>query len=80
MTGEVARIHELAIGSPFLPVVLRRWTDVGLPDCWLVAGAPAQTAWNHAFGMAPTHGTADIDIVYFDATDLSEENEAQHSI
>jgi hypothetical protein len=50
-----------------------------LPDCWLVAGALAQTFWNNAFGLPLAHGIADVDIVYFDADDLSEEAELRHS-
>ena len=38
----------------------------------------AQTVWNNAFGFAPEHGIADIDLVYFDAGDLSEATEHAH--
>jgi hypothetical protein len=77
--GQVAQIHQLALRSPVLSVVLQRWSDIALPDCWLVAGALAQTVWNNAFGLPPAHGIADVDIVYFDAGDLSEEGEAAQS-
>lgn len=50
-----------------------------MPDCWLVAGVLAQTVWNDAFGLPSTHGISDIDLVYFDGDDLSEEAEARHS-
>ncbi|WHO71981.1 nucleotidyltransferase family protein [Rhizobium sp. BT03] len=59
--------------------LLRRWHDIALPDAWLVAGAIAQTVWNHAFAFPLVHGINDIDIVYFDASDLSEEAEADHA-
>jgi hypothetical protein len=65
--------------SPLIGAVLDRWARLDLPDAWLVAGALAQTVWNDAFGHAPTHGIADVDIVYFDAADLSEEAEARHA-
>jgi hypothetical protein len=78
-TLAVDRVRRLAFDSPLLSAVLRQWHDVALPDCWLVAGALAQTVWNHAFGLSPAHGIADIDIVYFDAADLSEETEAAQS-
>lgn len=45
----------------------------------MAGGAIAQTAWNAAFGRSPDHGLADIDLVYFDAEDLSEESEARHA-
>ncbi|MBB4239122.1 nucleotidyltransferase family protein [Rhizobium esperanzae] len=65
--------------SPLLQTVLDRWDRVALPDVRLVAGAIAQTVWNHAFGFAHDHGINDIDIVYFDDNDLSESTEADHS-
>ncbi|MEC3947651.1 nucleotidyltransferase family protein [Sphingobium sp. HWE2-09] len=50
-----------------------------MPDCWLSGSAIAQTAWNAAFDLSPEYGLADIDLVYFDAADLSEEGEAHHA-
>ena len=44
-----------------------------------MAGVLAQTVWNDAFGLPSTHGISDIDLVYFDGDDLSEEAEARHS-
>jgi hypothetical protein len=55
--------------------IIARWREIALPDCWLAAGALAQTVWNDAFGLPPTHGLADVDLVYFDAGDLSQETE-----
>ena len=61
--------------SPLLGPVLDRWGDVRLPNCWLVAGAVAQTVWNAKLGYAHDHGIKDVDIVYFDADDLAPESE-----
>ncbi len=66
--------------SPLVATVLDRWTEIGLPDCWLAAGVLAQTVWNDAFGLPSTHGISDIDLVYFDGDDLSEEAETRHSV
>ncbi|MGR9190472.1 nucleotidyltransferase family protein [Rhizobium leguminosarum] len=65
--------------SPLLSPVLHNWDKVALPGAWLVAGAIAQTVWNHTFGLPPAHGINDIDIVYYDANDLSEDGEAEHA-
>ena len=64
------------------PVVTRLfagWAKLALPECWLVAGAVVQSYWNWAHGYPPLHGIGDIDIVYFDESDLSEETEAAHA-
>ena len=60
--------------NPWLATLLDRFDAIGLPDCWIVAGAVVQTVWNHRFGLPPTTGIVDIDIVYFDP-DLSAEAE-----
>lgn len=65
--------------SLLLKPLLARWHRIALPDAWLVAGAVAQTAWNALFGLPPSHGIHDVDIVYFDPNDLSEAAEAAHS-
>jgi hypothetical protein len=51
--------------------------NIGLPDCWLVAGAVAQTVWNIALGRPAQSGIKDADVVYFDAENLSAEAEAE---
>lgn len=61
--------------SPILQTIFERWDDVHLPDAWLVAGAVAQTVWNIKHERDPGAGIKDIDIVYFDAGDLSAEGE-----
>lgn len=76
---QARRLMAIIDASPFLSTILKRWARVALPDGWLAAGAVAQTVWNHATGRAPGHGIADIDIVYFDGTDLSEAAEAAHA-
>ena len=74
-----ARLRAIVTASPILDHVLNRWADIALPDCWLSGSAIAQTAWNATFGLPPDHGLADIDLVYFDADDRSEEGEARHA-
>jgi hypothetical protein len=74
-----ARLERVIRASPVLEPIIRRWAEVSLPDCWLVAGAIVQTVWNDAFGFDPRHGVKDADLVYFDAADLSEDTEAGHA-
>ena len=77
--SEQAELEGIVFKSTLLLPILRAWREIALPDCWLVAGAVAQTVWNHAFGLPLTHGISDVDIVYFDADDLSEESEANQA-
>jgi hypothetical protein len=73
------KLERIVRASPILGPILTQWTSIALPDCWLVAGAVAQTVWNEAFGHAPGHGLSDVDLIYFDATDLSEDSETRHA-
>lgn len=79
MVGEAEFIERALRNSPVLAPVLTRWAMLELPDCWLVAGAVAQTVWNDRFDLPADHGVRDIDIVYFDANDLSEASEARNA-
>ncbi|MGV0909748.1 nucleotidyltransferase family protein [Martelella sp. FOR1707] len=79
MKNELAEVMAAVSDSPLIRPLLENWRLIDLPDCWLVAGALAQTVWNRRFAMDPTHGIADIDIVYFDPSDLSERAEARHA-
>lgn len=76
--SEIVRLERIVLASPVLGPIIGRWAEIALPDCWLVAGAVAQTVWNDAFGLDRSYGVKDIDLVWFDRTDLSEESEANH--
>ena len=70
---------EAVRASPLLSPILERWDEIKLPDCWLAAGAVAQTIWNWKLGKPHGHGIRDIDLVYFDDTDLSKDSEDAHA-
>jgi hypothetical protein len=59
--------------EPVLMNVLAGIAD--LPDSLLVAGAIYNMAWNRLTGRPPLNGVADIDVFYFDDSDLSYEAE-----
>jgi uncharacterized protein len=60
--------------------ILEAFDDIGLPDCWIVAGSIAQTVWNVASGQQAATGIKDVDIVYFDPQDLSADAETRHEL
>ncbi len=64
-------VETAVLSNPWLALILARFDEIGLPDCWLVAGAIAQTVWNGLHGREPASGIKDIDVVYFDANDLT---------
>jgi hypothetical protein len=72
-------LQSILMESPLLAPIIEGWEKLGLPDCWLVAGSLAQTVWNRAFNLPPAYGISDVDIVYFDPQDLSEDTEARHA-
>ena len=62
----------------WLGEILERFEEIVLPDCWLVAGAIAQTIWNLRCEQPAEFGLKDVDLIYFDEQDLSFEAEASH--
>jgi len=75
-TPAAVLLEQAVRASPLLRSVLERWDQLALPDCWMVAGAIAQTFWNSAHGLPPECGIKDIDLIYFDAAELGEQAEA----
>lgn len=60
-----------ALANPINRAILGRLPELGLADCWLVAGALFQTVWNLRDGRPPTADIHDYDLFYFDDSDLS---------
>lgn len=74
----IKRLEAALMENRSLSEILGRFDEIGLPECWLVAGAVALTVWNLAGRYPAERGSKDADIVYFDAGDLSAEVEAAH--
>jgi len=54
---------------------LRAVRRLGLPDWCIAAGFVRNRVWDHLHGISPPRPTADIDVLYFDASDLSKDRE-----
>src|SRR5690348_16038912 len=67
---EIALRQNMRLGE-----ILERFEEIVLPDCWLAAGAIAQTIWNLRCEQPAVFGLKDVD---FDEQDLSFEAEASH--
>ena len=54
---------------------LRAARALALPDWCIAAGFVRNRVWDHLHGIAPPRPPADIDVLYYDAADLSKERE-----
>lgn len=57
--------------------VVTKLHQLYLPNWYVGAGCLVQTVWNIQSGFAPNSRIKDIDLIYFDSRDLSEEGEAK---
>ena len=60
--------------------VLGKWGEVALPNGWIVAGVIVQSYWNSVHELPPLHGINDVDIIYFDPSELDEAPESRHAL
>jgi hypothetical protein len=72
---QAAAIETIARESALLREVLCRLRDLDLPDGWLVSGAIYNTVWNALTARPPLTGIKDVDVFYFDPSDLGYEAE-----
>ncbi|SEO13322.1 hypothetical protein SAMN02990966_01116 [Rhodospirillales bacterium URHD0017] len=57
---------------------LRAARALALPDWCIAAGFVRNRAWDHLHGISPPREPPDIDVLYYDAADLSKEREVEH--
>ena len=57
---------------------LRAVRALALADWCIAAGFVRNRVWDHLHGISPPRPPADIDVLYYDAADLSKEREADH--
>lgn len=74
-TVQCATLEAILRDHAVLMYVLKGLRDMELPDHLIGSGAIYNCAWNHLTGKPLLTGTKDIDIIYFDDSDLSYEAE-----
>ena len=74
-----AQFTEILLPSPLLERILKIASESRLPDWHLCAGCLTQTVLNALYGYTYDRGIDDIDLIYFDADDLSEASEASNA-
>ena len=57
---------------------LRCARALGLPDWCIAAGFVRNRVWDHLHGISPPRPSPDIDVLFFDAADISREREAAY--
>jgi uncharacterized protein len=67
---QLRELETIIRAQPVLMRVLEGLRDIALPDHLLVAGAIYNEVWNHLTGRPSLTGVNDIDIFYFDGSDL----------
>lgn len=70
-----ARLLALAGASPWLPSALGAVADLGLASWCIGAGAIRNMVWDALHGRPSPPPPRDVDVAYFDASDLSAERD-----
>ena len=70
-----AAFLDIVSRDALLTDALGRARRLALPDWLLVSGALYNTVWNHLTGKPSGYGIKDVDLFYFDESDLSYEAE-----
>lgn len=68
-------VYDFILDDPFRRSVLAAARSVGLPDGAIGAGFVRQPIWDHLHDYQATDKFADIDVLYFDPSDLTPEIE-----
>ena len=71
-------VADIVARDPVAMAQLRAARALALPDWCIAAGFVRNRVWDHLHGVWPPRPPADIDLIYFDAADLSKAAEAAH--
>ena len=71
-------VADIVARDPVAMAQLRAARALALPDWCIAAGFVRNRVWDHLHGIVPPRPPADIDLIYFDAADLSKAAEAAH--
>ncbi|ESZ66698.1 hypothetical protein X727_27065 [Mesorhizobium sp. L103C119B0] len=70
----------MVLADALVSDALERARTLALPDWLVVSGALYNSVWNHLTGKPPGYGIKDVDLFYFDDSDLSYEAEERSSV
>ncbi len=69
------RLREIVCGTGWLLEALREARGLGLPDWCVGAGAVRNAVWDSLSGHTTPSALSDVDVVYFDPRDLTQERD-----
>ena len=75
-SGHLRALEEAIQKNEVLMELLKRLSELNLPDCYVASGGIAQTVWNRLHRFEPGFGIKDYDVIYYDKSDPSREREA----
>jgi uncharacterized protein len=75
MNSQKAKLLKIVFQSKLVTDAFERATRLNLPNWYIGAGCIAQPVWNHFHGYSLESHISDVDLIYFDPTDLSFEAE-----
>lgn len=73
--AQEAAFGEIVRADPLVRAALEAARDLALPDWRIVSGVLYNTVWNSLTGRPSGYGIKDVDLFYFDGSDLSWEAE-----
>ncbi len=81
-TGTMSLISDIIAQDPVGMEQLRAVRALALPDWCIAAGFVRNRVWDHLHDIVPPRPTNDIDVLYYDAADLSKapEQEFEHRL
>lgn len=72
---QIELLHSILKENKILYNFMKQAENIGLHSYYIGAGCIAQTVWNYQLGNDLMYGISDFDLVYFDDSDLSHEQE-----
>ena len=76
MSPKSSVVADIIAQDPVAMEQLRAARELALPDWCIAAGFVRNRVWDHLHGIVPPREPVDIDVIYFDAGDVSKESEA----
>ena len=74
--AQAGRLAEIVRGSPPLTAALRAAREVAAPEWHVSAGAVRDAVWDALHGQPPTAIPRDVDLSFFDPTDVTSARDA----